>query len=271
MLWFWRRSRQNHNITSLQGRLSAPKRRDPRVKVLLTLAFILYAVTLPDGCWLVYLISLFGLGVAAHVSRVRWFAALRRSGVALPFALAAVSTAFTWPGAPWLTFHIGPWALGVTRQGAVHFLSVLSRAWLAAQAAAILALDMPFARWMWALRRLGVPAQLVTTLNLMHRYLAVLTAEGRRLQQAREARLAAPLPGRRSPGLLWQLRTIGHMAGQLFLRSYSRAERVYQAMLARGYRGEWPLVDQLHLTKEDWALGILGIALLLVIQGIVRL
>ncbi len=245
-------------------------RRDPRLKVVWTLAFILYAITLPDGQWAVYLLSALGLGALARLSGVAWRAVLRRAQVALPFALAAVSTAFTWPGQPWWPLHLGAWTLTLTREGGVHFLSIVMRAWLAAQAVALLALTTPFPQWTWALRRLGMPAELVTMMNLTYRYLFLLTQEALRLQRAREARSAAPTPRRRRPGLRWQIRVTGHMVGQLFLRSTTRAERVYQAMLARGYRGDWPLMEHHRLNRKDLLFGVLGLIVLLLIQGIVR-
>ncbi|HFC08736.1 MAG TPA: cobalt ECF transporter T component CbiQ [Chloroflexi bacterium] len=249
---------------------SIPRGRDPRLKVVWTLAFILYALALPDGQWGVFLLSAVGLGGVAMLSGVRWTAMLRRAQVALPFALAAVSTAFIWPGRPWMTFHLGGWTLTVTVEGGIHFLSILLRAWLAAQAIALLGLTTPFPQWLWAFRRLGMPAELTTMLHLMYRYLAVLTAETLGLQRARTARQAAPLPGKRPPGLLWQARVTGHMAGQLFLRSHARAERVYQAMLVRGYRGDWPMSSNRRLTAWDWLLGVLGVAFLLLIEGLVH-
>jgi len=258
---------------SLRGHAAAARlaQRDPRVKVVWTLAFVLYAVTLPDGCWGVYLGSALALGGIAWAGGVRWQTVLWRSRLALPFALTAVSTAFTWPGHPWLTFPLGPWMLTITAEGGVHFLSILLRAWLAAQAIALLGLTTPFPQWMWAFRRLGVPAELVTMLSLLYRYLFLLAEEGRRLQRARVARLVQPLPGRHRPGPVWQLRATGNMVGHLFLRSYARAERVYQAMLARGYRGTWPALDHHRLSREDWLLGAVGILLLLLVQGMVRL
>ena len=60
------------------------------------------------------------------------------------------------------------------------------------------------------------------------------------------------------------------MAGQLFLRSHARAERVYQAMLVRGYRGDWPMSSNRRLTAWDWLLGVLGVAFLLLIEGLVH-
>jgi cobalt/nickel transport system permease protein len=38
----------------------------------------------------------------------------------------------------------------------------------------------------------------------------------------------------------WHSKAIGHMVGWLFLRSFHRGERVYLAMLSRGYNGTMP-------------------------------
>ena len=36
---------------------------------------------------------------------------------------------------------------------------------------------------------------------------------------------------------LWSVPTLGRVLGSLFLRSYNRGERVYVAMVSRGYEG----------------------------------
>jgi len=56
-----------------------------------------------------------------------------------------------------------------------------------------------------------------------------------RARESRSARLAGQ---RGTAGLGWRARVLGHMVGSLFLRTYERSERVYAAMLARGYDGE---------------------------------
>jgi cobalt/nickel transport system permease protein len=67
----------------------------------------------------------------------------------------------------------------------------------------------------------------------MYRYSFILIDEMQRLKRARDSRCFG---GR----WLWQLKVIGHMIGTLFLRSYHRGERVYLAMLSRGYDGRMP-------------------------------
>ena len=84
---------------------------------------------------------------------------------------------------------------------------------------------------------LRVPAILTTIIAFLYRYLFVLTDEVFRLLRARESRSAAVAGQRSGGGVMWRARVAGNMAGQLFLRSYERSDRIYNAMLARGYTG----------------------------------
>ena len=81
-----------------------------------------------------------------------------------------------------------------------------------------------------ALHSMKVPAVLVLLLSFLYRYLFVLCDQTTRMRRSRDARS----PGRPRTGF----HTATSMIGSLFLRTYTRAERVYQAMLARGYSGD---------------------------------
>ena len=84
-----------------------------------------------------------------------------------------------------------------------------------------------------ALSRLRVPAVLVSVLTLMIRYVDVLSAEAQRMRIARISRGD-------SPRMLNQIGATAKSVGALFLRSYERGERVYLAMLSRGFDGQVP-------------------------------
>jgi cobalt/nickel transport system permease protein len=87
----------------------------------------------------------------------------------------------------------------------------------------------PFYDILQELRRLRLPAVMLTTLTLMYRYLPVLVEESRRMQRARASRTFS-----RRRRLAWQ--NLSTIIGQLFLRSADRAERIYLAMCARGWK-----------------------------------
>ncbi len=252
-------------------RASAIHRLDPRAKVLIALAAILSTVLLPDGAWLAFALTAVALIATAAFSRLGWAYTLTRSLIALPFALAAVTSVFTLPGVPRFSLHLGSLTLTATDAGLRHFASILIRSWLAVQVAILLTAVTSFPDLMHALRHLRLPGVLVTIVSFMYRYLFVLADEVVRMLRAREARSAARVPGGRSPSVRWRARVAGHMAGQLFLRSYARSERVYQAMLARGYRGELLTLNPHRLTLRDGLAGGIALSVLLLIQAIARL
>ncbi len=207
---------------------------DPRVKVLGAVGYIAGCSLLPPGAWLAYLALFLLLMGLVGGARLGWGFTLRRSFVALPFVLAALALPFSVPGAtvfelPWLGWT-------VSDLGLLRLATVVLRSWLAVQAAILLTATTRFHEILWALRALGLPPVLVGTLGFMYRYLFVLGDEALRLLRARAAR-SARLPGSQGPPLAWQARVAGGMVGGLFLRSLERSERIYHAMLARGYDG----------------------------------
>jgi cobalt/nickel transport system permease protein len=106
------------------------------------------------------------------------------------------------------------------------------------------------------MRSLRFPRILVAIVSFMWRYIFVLVDEAMRLSRARDARSAVQ-PGRKSGGSIpWRAKVVGGMAGNLFIRSYSRSERIYQAMEARGYQGELRTLASPHLHTYDVRIGL---------------
>jgi cobalt/nickel transport system permease protein len=240
---------------------------DPRVKVVVTLLCVLSVTLLPDGAWLTFALSwalVLALTLAAYISP--WLV-VRRAFVALPFLLAATTVLFMVPGdVVWQ----GPWGLTVSGAGLERFASIVIRGWIAVQMAILLAATTRLPDILHALRHLKAPAVLVSILAFMYRYLFVLADEAARLLRARAAR-SARLPGHKAGGALpWRARVAGNMVGQLFVRSLSRSDRVHQAMLARGYRGELLTMNPHKMRAFDWAALILACLLLFALQVVAR-
>jgi cobalt/nickel transport system permease protein len=130
---------------------------------------------------------------------------------------------------------LSPFVLGVVAVNAFQspasgaWLALLVRSGLCLLAVVLLANTTPFGQTLAVLKRARVPPLLVTTLALMHRYLFVLLDESLRMRRARASRT---LQTRRR--VRW--RVLGTVVGQLFVRASERAERIYAAMCARGWR-----------------------------------
>jgi len=243
---------------------------DPRVKVVVTVAFILSNVLLPDGAWLAFGLAWLLILFANALAELGLGFTFRRSFVALPFALAAVTAIFSIPGRSLAEWHIGMLTLIPTDAGLLRFLSIVIRSWLSVQMAILLVTVTRFPDLVHAFEHLRVPSILTTIIAFLYRYLFVLTDEVLRLLRARQARSAAA-SGQRSGGtVIWRGRVAGHMAGQLFLRSYERSDRIYNAMLARGYDGHLRTLNPHHLHASDWAYAGVAILFLLLLQVVGR-
>jgi cobalt/nickel transport system permease protein len=243
---------------------------NPGVKVLAVVAFILSNVLLPDAAWLAFALALAFLLALSAVSGLGVGYILKRSFVALPFALAAVTAIFTVPGRPLAVWHLGASLLTVTDAGVLRFVSILLRAWLSVQAALLLVATTRFPDLIHALEHLHVPRLIVTIVAFLYRYLFVLTDEVLRMTRARQARSAAAAGHRSGGNIGWQARVTGNMVGQLFLRSYDRSDRIYNAMLARGYNGQIRTLHPHAMSRRDWAGAGLALFAILILQFLGR-
>jgi cobalt/nickel transport system permease protein len=239
-------------------------RLDPRVKLALALAFIFTTALLPIGAWPIYVLLLalaIGIGV---LSELGVGVIQRRSLLALPFMLAALPLIFTAPSPTWWQLPLGPWSIPISAAGIERLISVALKSWISVQIAVLVSLTTPFPDLLMALRALHIPALLVSIFALMWRYLFVLADEALRLMRARAARSGSLEPGanRRTGGSLrWRAGVTGGMAGNLFVRAFERSDRIYMAMVSRGFDGEVRALPLPTLSTRQKV--ILGVGLLI--------
>ena len=241
-------------------------RLDPRVKVAVTVAFILSNALLPDGAWLAFGCAWLFLLFINALSNLGLGFTFKRSFVALPFALVAITVLFSIPGKPLSTFHFLFWDLTITDMGLLRFTSILVRSWLSVQMAIMLVAVARFPDIVHALEHLRVPTILTTIIAFLYRYLFVLVDEVFRLLRAREARSAAETGSKSGGSVVWRAQVAGNMAGQLFLRSYERSDRVYNAMLARGYTGHLLTINPHEFRRVDYVTTALALFVILLLQ-----
>lgn len=241
---------------------------DARVKLVLGLAFILTTALIPDSLWTLYFLLLAIVLSLEFLSGVGLDYFLKRSTLALPFILAAFPLIFTIPGVSFFTFTFGPWDFSASIPGLVRFASIALKSWISIQIAILLTATTPFPDILTAMRALRFPRLLVMIFGLMWRYLFVFADETMRLLRARAARSGATgNPEFQTGGSIsWRARTAGGLAGNLFVRSLERSERIYLAMLARGYDGEIRSLPQGKMEGSNWfILGFGGCVLFLVL------
>jgi len=239
---------------------------DPRIKVVVTVLFILSNALLPDGAWAAFGLSWIVLLWANYISTMGVDFTFRRSFIALPFAIAAISAIFSPLGNPLADWSIGPLVLIPTDYGLIKFASILLRSWLSVQAGILLVATTRFPDMIHAFEHLRVPKMLTTVVSFMYRYIFVLTDEVMRLLRARNSRSATVAGLKSGRSVAWRARVTGNMAGQLFLRSYERSDRIYNAMLARGYTGQLRTLNPHHMQPSDRVFGAFSIVVILLLQ-----
>lgn len=229
--------RDFESLERLATKPSALSRLDPRAKLLATLGFIVTVVSFPRTSVAALLpLALFPVLLAA-LGNLPWRMIGRGVLLASPFAvmlgmfnpLLDQQTVLTVAGVP-------------VSSGWLSFASILIRFALTVSAGLILVAGTSFAPLCAALARLGVPQVFTTQLLLLHRYALVLANEAAHMSLARELR---------ANGRPMRLAIYGPLLGHLLLRALQRAQRVHQAMLARGFDGRLQRTASGHWQRRD--------------------
>lgn len=118
--------------------------------------------------------------------------------------------------------------------GGEKALFLFTRSWLCLLIMNSFLITLPPHHLGIALKSLPLPSNLQEIVLLTGQYLEILISEINRMQRSAKLRGLSGPTG-------WLRYTNIAMIGTLYLRSLDRAERVYQAMLVRGYQGKFPL------------------------------
>ncbi len=249
-------------------------RLDGRVKILATIAIIVFAVSLPridDSNFIrlaaieVYLLSLILL------ARLNLFYVLIRFLAVLPFGLAMVVIQ-PFVRQPFIdTFTvIAEFPLGITMtyEGLYFGLSLLAKYIVCVTAIVLLSSTMIMNDMVVSARRLGIPKEFTLLLTMMVRYLFVFWIMLKRIRTAQKTRLFdiwnKNVPRR------WILEQVGYTISSLFLRSYEQGERTYISMLCRGYGNDTGNIyihkNKLRFTDATFIISTAAILLLLVLM-----
>ena len=220
------------------------------VKIVCLVVFVLAVVATPrELFWPFGLYALIIVGTW-RVARIpmRWI--LPRMVIEVPFVVLALLLPFAEGGE-----RVSVAGLQLSVAGLYAAWGIVAKGTLGVAASLTVASTTTARELPIALSRLRVPGVIVSVLTLMIRYLDVLTAEARRMRMARVSRGD-------SPRMLHQIGATAQAVGALFLRSYERGERVYLAMLSRGFDGRVPPMAvgagcAVAASSRQWVLALL--------------
>lgn len=207
---------------------------DARAKIIVFFALVVLEVSTPPQVLLLfglYAATLVGIGLLARLPVGHL---LRKVSVILPFLFfVAVTIPFFKKDGTGGGYSLGIGGLSLSHSGLWVLWNVVVKAFLGMFCIVLLYSTTPFPSLIKGLENLRCPRIFTVVFSFLYRYSFILTDEMQRMRRARDSR---GFGGK----WLWHAGTIGHMVGTLFLRSFHRGERVYFAMVSRGYEGTMP-------------------------------
>lgn len=232
-------------------------RTDSRLKLVGALSLILVLTALQQ-IMIILALDLFLICIAFSLGRLTVKQYLSAFARILPFALIVILPLVFWvPGNVIGGISTPVGRLTLTQEGLIRSAIIGLRFWGAATIGITVISTTSWEKTLWALRRLGVPGLILEIIQFTGRYGTLLVEEMENLRRAQRNR--GFVMGKN----LWNretVRAVGQVLGVLVIRSYDRAERVYRAMLARGYTGEIYLLEERSLTVGQF--GSAGLLLL---------
>ena len=214
---------------------------EAHVKVAAMLVFVLAVVATPREAFWAFGIDAILLVGAARAARIPAGFLVRRLLVLIPFVLFAVFLPFVGTGAR--TDVIG---ISLSIEGLWGAWTILAKATLGVTASIVMAATTEVPDILLGLDRLKVPRLITAIAGFMIRYLDVVLGEMHRMRVAMRSRGY-------DPRWIWQGWALATSAGALFIRSYERGERVYQAMASRGYQGHMPVLGAAPTRPGSWS------------------
>ncbi|MBM3242808.1 cobalt ECF transporter T component CbiQ [Candidatus Poribacteria bacterium] len=222
---------------------------DPRIKLCAAVMMVVAIVLTPHDRFLEYALFALMLVSLLFISRLPISAVLKRSLLIIPFVLVvAIFLPFFKSGAILWEKHFLI-HLKITQEGIASFVNILIKSYLSITTLILLALTTPFHQILKGLSMLRVPRLIIVILAFMYRYIFLLLEEASRMLKARESR---------NFGLSFWASTVNlaNLIGVLFIRTYERGERVYAAMLSRGFDGTVVTLEDFKLAKSELFIGL---------------
>ncbi|OIO79882.1 MAG: cobalt ECF transporter T component CbiQ [Candidatus Omnitrophica bacterium CG12_big_fil_rev_8_21_14_0_65_43_15] len=236
--------------------------RDARLKMLMVFVLILAALFSKS---IVFIAGIYAFCVIlALASSINIIFFLKRTWFFIPLfslciALPALFDIFS-PGEKFLSFKVFFVPLSITKQGLSSAGIFFARVLTSVSLCVLLSVTTRHYVLLKALRVFRAPQVFVMTLGMCCRYVYLFIEIIQNTYMAIKSRAGGVFGIKNSQGVVaWNI-------AALWQRSYVMHNRVYEAMLSRGYSGEPKVIEEFDFTYKDWfwlgtAILILGLSL----------
>lgn len=220
-------------------------RLDPRAKLISFFVLIFAIAFTPSHQYLKFMIYFFMLFLMIVLDRIPLKDLGKRLLLIIPLLFFLASSVLLFgKNQPYRELYI-IWNISI--KSILIFLSL-----------AVLSLTTEIYHLLKALELLKLPRIIPSLLSFAYRYSFLLAREAERLNRARESRSF----GRKKKRV--EIKMLSRLLPHLFFRTLTRSERIYAAMLSRGYEGKIQTLSFYKPGKEDFLFIFLFSFLLLI-------
>lgn len=229
----------------------------PECKLAAQLLFVFVVVATPREAIWAFVAYTAILAVVIRLAELPYRFVLKRLAIEIPFVAFALLLPFISQGE-----RIDVLGVSVSSEGLWGAWNILVKGTLGVAASIVVASTTTLAEMLKGFDRLHLPKAFTSIASFMVRYMDVIADDMKRMRVARLSRGY-------DPRWIWQAKAVGASAGALFIRSYERGERVYLAMLSRGFTGDMPSYGMVSATRTMWlaAMTVPAVALLVCVTA----
>lgn len=240
---------------SIMSRISPP------IKLLLMIILVVFAL-ITTSYFSIFFILLLGL-VFAKLVHSRLVEVVDKALHILPLLLILFSWVPFFKGTTVIYVQpIGPFTIKIFQEGLAFATLAITRGISASLLVLSFTSSMTMREFTEGLRALGIPAAFVSIVLLTLRYFPLV------LSEASKTRTAQSLRGIESASRMTRFKSTAALIGILFIRAITGAERVYDAMLCRGFKRTMPIrVHRPSALEVSIILVIAFFTILIVIVG----
>jgi len=231
---------------------------DPRLKIITFISYVLFVILTPPTEFIKFFLYFSLIFSVILLSKLPLKFIFKKSLVIVPFVLAvALFIPFLNEGEIAGSYSYGNLNFAVTYSGLLILFNVLVKSWLSVISMLTLTSTTKFSDLLKGFEYLKFPKVMLLVISFMYRYIFVIADEAMRLKTAGDARNFGNLK------LKQRIEIFGNIIAVLFIRSYERAERVYAAMLSRGFDGNFRTIKEFKFSNADFGFAtIMGLILI---------
>jgi len=242
-------------------RAVSPTRISPPIKLLLMLLLVIFVLVTPSY-FSIFFIVLLGL-LLAKLVHSRLVEVIGHAAHFLPLLLILFLWIPFFKGTSVIFLRqIGPLTLKIYQEGLDFAMLAIVRGVSAILLVLSFTSSMTMREFTEGLRALAIPASFVSIVLLTLRYFPLI------LSEASKTRNAQALRGVNTANRMTRFKAMAALVGMVFIRAITGAERVYEAMLLRGFKRSMPIrVHRPSAFEMGIVLTIVSLITLIIIGG----